>query len=106
MKKTPLYDIHIKHGGKIVDFSGWALPIQYTGIIKEHEQVRNAAGLFDVSHMGEIRVTGLNATEYIQNLITNNIKGTDNNKIVYSPMCYPEGGVVDDLLIYRYSEES
>lgn len=105
MKKTPLYEKHCELGGRIIDFGGWALPVQYTGIIEEHEQVRKAAGLFDVSHMGEIIVKGTDAESIIQKLVTNNIIGAKEYRIIYSPMCYPEGGVVDDLLIYKYSEQ-
>ncbi len=105
MKKTPLYETHSELGGRIIDFGGWALPVQYAGIIEEHEQVRKAAGLFDVSHMGEIIVKGKDSEFFIQKLITNNILGVKEYRIVYSPMCYPDGGVVDDLLIYKYSDE-
>lgn len=106
MKKTPLYEMHCKLGGKIVDFGGWALPIQYSGIIEEHEQVRTAAGLFDVSHMGEITVKGPAAAGFIQRLVTNNVLGAKDNQAVYSPMCYPDGGVVDDLLVYKLNDEN
>lgn len=105
MKQTPLYEKHCELGGRIIDFGGWLLPVQYTDIIKEHEQVRKNAGLFDVSHMGEIIIKGPDAEIFIQNLITNNIIGAKEHRIVYSPMCYPNGGVADDLLIYKYSEQ-
>ena len=105
MKKTPLYQNHCKLRGKIIDFGGWALPVQYTGIIEEHERVRNAAGLFDVSHMGEIEVMGKDAAKMIQLLVTNDISKTQDGQVVYSPMCYPDGGVVDDLLIYQINPE-
>ena len=87
MKRTPLYDKHCELGGKIIDFNGWALPVQYSGIIEEHRQVRNAAGLFDVSHMGEIIVEGPDATGFIQKIITNDISKTRDFRVVYSPMC-------------------
>lgn len=106
MKKTPLYEAHLALGGKIIDFGGWALPVQYIGIIEEHQGVRNAAGLFDVSHMGEILVTGNGAKGYIQQLVTNDIQGCQPSQIIYSPMCYQNGGVVDDLLIYMINEEN
>lgn len=102
-KKTSLYHAHVRHGGKVVDYSGWALPVQYEGITAEHEAVRNNAGLFDVSHMGEVEVKGKQATEYIQNLITNDISAMNDNQIIYSLMCYPNGGIVDDLLVYKYT---
>ncbi len=106
MKRTPLYEAHYVLGGKIIDFGGWELPVQYSGIIEEHETVRNAAGLFDVSHMGEIIVQGRDAEEFIEGLITNKITGVKEHKVVYSPMCYHDGGVVDDLLVYKYNNEN
>jgi aminomethyltransferase len=105
LKKTPLYESHIKLGGRIIEFGQWLLPVQYTGIIEEHEQVRKAAGLFDVSHMGEILVTGPDAASFIQKLVTNDIESAKDGQIVYSPMCYPSGGIVDDLLVYKFSRE-
>lgn len=105
-KKTPLYEAHLKAGGKIVDFHGWLLPVQYGGIIEEHERVRSAAGLFDVSHMGEIFVRGEDAGEYIQNIITNDISGMADGQVIYSPMCLPDGGTVDDLIAYRFDERN
>ncbi len=103
MKKTALYDEHIALGGKIVDFGGWALPVQYSGILAEHMAVRQAAGLFDVSHMGEIMIEGQEAEAFIQHLVTNNLAGAEDGRIIYSPMCYENGTVVDDVLIYRYN---
>ncbi|MFS8541913.1 MAG: glycine cleavage system aminomethyltransferase GcvT, partial [Tissierellales bacterium] len=97
-KKTPLYDEHVKLGGKIIDFAGWALPVQYEGLIKEHEAVRNNAGIFDVSHMGEIVVKGKDAFDFLQYLLTNDLSKMVDNQILYTMMCYPDGGVVDDLL--------
>lgn len=105
MKKTPLYDKHLEQSGKIIDFGGWELPVEYSGILAEHEAVRTKAGLFDVSHMGEILITGKDAEAYIQNIATNDISPMENNQIFYSLMCYPDGGVVDDLLIYKYNKE-
>ena len=83
MKKTPLYENHIRLGGKIIEFGQWLLPVQYTGILEEHEQVRKAAGLFDVSHMGEILIAGPDATAFIQKLITNDIEPAKDGQIVY-----------------------
>lgn len=100
-KKTGLYHRHNELGGKIIDFAGYLLPVQYEGIIKEHEAVRNAAGLFDVSHMGEVNVNGEEAIGFVQNLITNDIAKLKENEIVYTTMCYEDGGVVDDLLVYK-----
>lgn len=104
-KKTSLYDIHNKYGGKIIDFAGWSLPVEYEGIIAEHEAVRNAAGLFDVSHMGEVEVKGKDALDFVQNLITNDAATLEDNQILYSLMCYPHGGIVDDLLVYKFNHE-
>lgn len=105
MKKTPLYERHQALGGKMIEFGGWMMPVEYTGIIEEHESVRQNAGLFDVSHMGELHVTGREAERYIQKLVTNSIEGAAAGRCIYSPMCYPDGGVVDDLLIYKNSGE-
>ncbi len=103
LKKTPLFDKHVKYGGRIIDFGGWALPVQYEGIIKEHEKVRESAGLFDVSHMGEIIVRGNGAFDFVQSLITNDLSKTKDGQILYSPICYESGGCVDDLIVYRNS---
>lgn len=104
-KKTPLYDTHVKYGGKIVEFGGWLLPVQYSGIIEEHRAVRTKAGLFDVSHMGEIWATGAGAFDFLQNLVTNDLAGMESGQIRYSPMCYKDGGTVDDLLVYKYEDD-
>jgi aminomethyltransferase len=105
VKKTALFNAHERYQGKIIDFAGWALPVQYEGIIEEHEAVRNAAGIFDVSHMGEVEVKGADAFNFIQNLVTNDISILEDNQILYAMMCYDHGGVVDDLLIYKFSSE-
>lgn len=105
LKTTVLNEEHKSLKGKMVDFAGWELPVQYEGIIPEHEAVRNAAGIFDVSHMGEVEVKGKDAFDYIQKLITNDLATIDDNGIVYTMLCYEDGGVVDDLLVYRYSNE-
>ena len=105
MNKTPLFGDHQKLGGKIIEFGGWALPVQYKGIIEEHQQVRNAAGLFDVSHMGEITVKGMDAGRFIQKMVTNDISAMKDLQVTYSPMCYADGGVVDDLLVYKNNNE-
>lgn len=89
----------------MVDFHDWELPVQYGGIIEEHEAVRNAAGLFDVSHMGELLVEGRDAGEFIQGMITNDISNTIDGQAVYSPMCYRDGGTVDDLIVYKRDAE-
>lgn len=104
-KKTPLYDEHVKLGGNVVEYAGWLLPIQYKGLVPEHEAVRNAVGLFDVSHMGEITVKGKDALKFVDYLMTNDITSIVDNQVIYTFMCYPDGGVADDLLVYRIKED-
>ncbi len=105
MKTTPLYEKHLELKGKIIDFGGWALPVEYSGILSEHEAVRTRAGLFDVSHMGEITVKGEDAEKYLQMIVTNDISVLENGQIAYTTMCYTDGGVVDDLLVYKNNIE-
>ncbi|AWI03013.1 glycine cleavage system aminomethyltransferase GcvT [Clostridium drakei] len=105
LKKTPLFDVYPRYGGKIIDFAGWALPVQYQGIVAEHEAVRNAAGIFDVSHMGEVEVKGKDALKFVQNIITNDASILENNQALYSPICYENGGTVDDILVYKYADD-
>ncbi len=104
-KKTPLYDQHIKLGGKIVNYAGWLLPVQYEGLVPEHNAVRNAAGIFDVSHMGTIDITGKDAISFLDYLMTNDLSKVKDKQVMYTFMCYPHGGVVDDLLVYKYHDE-
>lgn len=103
-KKTPLYDLHVKLGGKMVEYAGYLLPVQYEGISKEHNAVRNSVGVFDASHMGEFMVEGANAAEFLDYLLTNRVSNMPINAARYSPMCNEKGGVVDDLLVFRFSE--
>jgi aminomethyltransferase len=93
-------------GGKMVDFGGWQLPLQYAGIMEEHQRVREAAGLFDVSHMGEITVKGPDAADYLQYLLTNDLTHLSDGQVLYSPLCYPDGGTVDDVLVYQMNRQS
>ena len=104
-RKTPLYDRHAELGAKIVDFAGWWLPVHYAGILEEHRAVRQQAGLFDVSHMGEIRVRGRGAFGLLQKILTNTVENLNDGAARYSPLCYSSGGVVDDVLIYRLKAE-
>lgn len=104
-RKTPLFATHLAYGGRLIEFGGWAMPVQYAGIIEEHRAVRQAAGLFDVSHMGEFDVRGRQALDLVQKAVTNDVSGMVDGQIVYSPMCYPSGGVVDDLLVYRLAPD-
>ena len=106
-KKTPLYDVHVEEGGKIVPFAGYLLPVQYgTGVIKEHMAVREQCGLFDVSHMGEVLFTGPTALDTLNHLLTNDYNGMPVNKVRYSAMCNEKGGTIDDLVVYKFGEES
>jgi aminomethyltransferase len=105
LKRTPLYAFHAAHGAKLVDFAGWEMPVQYRSILEEHRAVRRAAGLFDVSHMGEVDVEGPGALAFLDALVTNNVGKMYPGRVLYSPMCHPDGGVIDDLLIYMRGPE-
>ena len=103
-RHTPLFAAHEALGAKLIDFGGWAMPVQYaTGILKEHRHVRTAAGLFDVSHMGEAAVRGARAAEAIQRLVTNDVGKLVDGAAMYTVMCYEHGGIVDDCIVYRRS---
>lgn len=105
-KKTPLYDAHVRHGGKIVPFAGYLLPVQYgTGVIAEHMAVRTGCGLFDVSHMGEFLLEGPDAAKNLNRLLTNDYTVMYDGQARYSPMCNEKGGVVDDLIVYKVRPE-
>lgn len=106
LKQTPLYHVYKELGAKTVEFGGWEMPVQFSSIKKEHEAVRNAAGLFDVSHMGEILITGENSLLFLQKMMTNDLSKLKTGKIQYSLMCEEDGGVVDDLLIYQLNERA
>lgn len=103
-KKTCLYDRHVALGALMSPFGGFIMPIQYTNIIDEHHAVRNDCGVFDVSHMGEVRITGPDAEQYVQHIFTNDITGAPVGQIYYGMMLYPNGGTVDDLLVYKMGE--
>lgn len=105
LKRTVLFDHYAAHGGKTIDFGGWDLPVQFSSIKAEHEAVRTTAGLFDVSHMGEVLVTGKDALSYLQKMMTNDVSKLKVGQAQYTAMCYEDGGTVDDLLIYKKSEE-
>lgn len=104
IKKTKFYNVHKKFGAKIVEFAGFEMPVQYKGIIAEHMSVRNSVGVFDVSHMGEIEVRGKDALAFIQKITTNDASKLSSGKIQYSSMCYNDGGIVDDLLVYNMGD--
>lgn len=103
-KKTCLYDRHVALGALMSPFGGFIMPIQYTNITDEHHAVRKDCGVFDVSHMGEVRITGPDAERYVQHIFTNDIAGAPVGQIYYGMMLYPNGGTVDDLLVYKMGE--
>jgi aminomethyltransferase len=105
LKRTPLFAAHQKLGGKLVEFGGWEMPVQYTSVVEEHLAVRNAAGIFDISHMGEITVRGAAAADFLNHVLTNDIRKLAAGVGQYSLMCNERGGVVDDLYVYWLSEE-
>lgn len=104
LKRTALFDSYQEYGGKTIDFGGWELPVQFSGIKAEHEAVRTKAGLFDVSHMGEVFVSGEDALAFLQALVTNDVSKLKEGQAQYTAMCYENGGTVDDLLIYKRKE--
>ncbi len=104
MKETPFLPIHKSLGAKIVEFGGYLMPVSYAGIIEEHRAVRNRAGLFDVSHMGEFAVTGPDAAALVQKVTTNDVSRIAKGKVQYSAMCTPAGGIIDDLLVYHLGD--
>lgn len=102
-KRTPLFDEHVALGGRMVPFAGWEMPVQYEGVIAEHNAVRNAAGLFDVCHMGELMLEGEHALAVVDYLVTNDIKGLADGQARYTACCNAQGSILDDLIIYRHS---
>ena len=104
LKKTCLYDSHVALGAKMSPFAGFIMPIQYTNITDEHNAVRHKVGMFDVSHMGEVFISGPDAEKYVNHIFTNDIRGFEPGKVLYGMMLHPTGGVVDDLLVYREFE--
>lgn len=105
LKRTPLFQAYKKYGAKSIDFGGWELPVHFSSILEEHQAVRNEAGLFDVSHMGEVLVEGSGAEDYINYLITNDVTKIKIDQAQYTAMCYSDGGTVDDLLVYKLGNE-
>ncbi len=106
MKKTKFYNIHKKLGAKLVEFAGFEMPIQYSSIIAEHKAVRNSVGVFDVSHMGEVFISGEKALDFVQNITVNDASKLFPGRVQYSAMCYQDGGIVDDLLVYKIDENN
>ncbi len=105
LKKTPLYDEHVRLGGKMAGFGGWSMPIYYSSILAEHTASRQACGLFDVSHLGEVRVQGKGASDFLQKRLTNDIRKAKPGRILYNLLLQEDGGVMDDILVYCESSE-
>jgi glycine cleavage system T protein (aminomethyltransferase) len=105
MKKTKLYNVHEKLKAKIIEFAGFLMPVQYSSIIAEHKAVRNSVGVFDVSHMGEVFIEGEKALDFVQHITINDASKLYPGRVQYSAMCYPDGGIVDDLLVYKIDEK-
>ncbi|SFA96484.1 MULTISPECIES: glycine cleavage system aminomethyltransferase GcvT [unclassified Bacillus (in: firmicutes)] len=105
LKRTPLFEVYKDYGAKTIDFGGWELPVQFSSIKDEHEAVRTKAGLFDVSHMGEIEVKGTDSLKYLQKMMTNDISKLKDGGAQYTAMCYENGGTVDDLLVYKMEND-
>ena len=104
MKRTPLYHVHESLNAKFTEFGGWEMPLQYSSIVKEHLAVRTTVGLFDLSHMGEFKVHRQGANELVQKLSTNDVGRLTDGRVLYTLFCNEAGGIVDDLLVYRYTD--
>src|SRR6478672_4175332 len=104
LRRTPLYERHQAANARLVPFAGWEMPVQYEGIRQEHVNVRTKAGLFDVSHMGEIETSGPQAEEFLQRILSNDVTKIADNGAQYSVLCKPDGGVLDDLFTYRLDD--
>ncbi len=105
LKQTPLTAWHASHGARMVEFAGYEMPVQYEGVLAEHAVVREKVGLFDITHMGEIYVSGPDSRTWISSLITNSLKKSEPGNVVYNAMCRPDGGVLDDMLVYCLAQE-
>jgi aminomethyltransferase len=104
-KATPLLDVHRESGGRIVEFAGFLMPVQFSGVVDEHRTVREAVGLFDVSHMGQVELRGAGAIPAADRLVTNRVDKLSDGQVLYTPICYPDGGIVDDCLVYRFARD-
>ena len=105
LKRTPLYDLHLQADARMVPFAGYSMPVQYTGVTDEHLAVRSGVGLFDVSHMGEVFFEGPRALEVADRIVTNNLAKLSPGQAAYTVMCQPDGGIIDDLVVYKFSDE-
>ena len=106
MFKTALYDAHMAHGAKLVDFAGWTMPLQYSGVLDEYQAVRHQAGLFDVSHMGRIAISGQGARDFLQMVTTNDVANLEEHHAQYSMVCHEDGGIKDDVFVYRLEKDN
>jgi aminomethyltransferase len=104
VKRTPFHAFHVAAGARLIDFAGYEMPVRYTGDVREHEIVRKAVGLFDISHMGEFYVTGFDAVDWVNGLVTNDVNAITAGQALYTPMCREDGGIVDDVLVYRFAD--
>lgn len=104
LKQTPLHDIHVGLGARMVNFAGWHMPVQYSGLIAEHESIRSRAGIFDVSHMGEFLISGPQATDFLEYVLTNTVTRLRSGRSQYTLICNDHGGVIDDAMLYRVNE--
>jgi aminomethyltransferase len=105
LRRTPLYPAHVRAGAKLTEFAGFEMPLQYQGHLEEHAAVRERAGLFDVSHMGEVVLSGPHAMEAAQRLVTNDVGAAADGQAVYAAICNPQGGIVDDVVVYRRAQD-
>src|SRR5207302_7668497 len=103
--RTPLHDAHLRAGARMVEFAGWEMPVQYAGVLEEHAAVRERSGIFDVSHMGELTLEGPRALAAAQHLVTNDLSKCADGQAQYSALCNEQGGVIDDIIVYRFSPE-
>src|SRR3954466_11502062 len=105
LARTPLHDLHVAHGGRMVDFAGWSMPVQYKSIADEHNATRNSVGVFDISHMGRLRFEGSNATPFLDSVVTRRVTDLKPNQIRYGLVCKEDGGILDDVLVYAGSAD-
>src|SRR6516162_8613825 len=105
LRRTPIHEEHVKLGGRMVPFAGYEMPVQYTGIVDEHTAVRTAAGLFDVSHMGRLELTGEHALAVVDYLVTNDVKKLADGQALYTCCCNDKGTILDDLIVYRAAQD-
>src|SRR6185369_10025349 len=102
--QTACHDWHVAHGGRMVDFAGWDMPVQYSTIVAEHHAIRRAAGLFDIAHMGRLKFTGPDAERFLDHLVTNDVTKLAVGQICYALVCNEAGGILDDVLVYRFAD--